>query len=63
MGEVVGAGAALSKTLVDRLVVARPSPPRERLGEAPRFKMSKMTTEDDPEVYLHALEKMAAMAG
>lgn len=51
------------ETLANCLVVAQPSNPRERMSETPRFKMTKLTSEDDPEAYLNAFERMATMAG
>lgn len=36
---------------------------RERIAEAPHFKMTKMTPEDELEAYLHSFERMATMVG
>lgn len=53
----------LMETLANKLVVAPSPTPREKMLEAPKFKLNKMTAEDDPEAYLNAFERMATMAG
>lgn len=51
------------ETLADKVVVTPAPFQRERTMETPRFKVKKMTNEDDPEAYLNAFERMATMAG
>lgn len=55
----------LVESLADRLATG--SPRTEKDGgikrDRPKFKLTKMTAEDDPEAYLNAFERMATMAG